>query len=315
MRSDLLNRAKARVRTLASRTGGPRPDQKALAQARRRVRKLEGDVQTLRDRVDDTRAVLRATREDLTTAREGLRATREELKQTRISLRDPWVDRPLPQHVIDVIAAVRAENLTYLAAEDLAVLARQVLETDLVGREGLVIETGAALGGSAIVMAAAKDPARPMRVYDVFGMIPEPSERDGEDVHRRYSSIAGGESEGLGGDTYYGYRDDLHAEVTASFARHGTAVEDHGVELVQGLFEDTLQVDGPVAFAHLDGDWYESTKVCLERIAPHLVAGGRIVLDDYFHYSGCRDAVDDYFADRPGYRLERRVKLHVVRLT
>jgi asparagine synthase (glutamine-hydrolysing) len=68
-----------------------------------------------------------------------------------------------------------------------------------------------------------------------------------------------------------------------------------------------------VAFAHLDGDWYESTMVCLERIAPLLIQGGRIVLDDYYAWSGCRTAVDEYFADRPGFRLERRAKVHVVR--
>ena len=48
--------------------------------------------------------------------------------------------------------------------------------------------------------------------------------------------------------------------------------------LIQGLFQDTLQLDEPVALAHLDGDWYESTMTCLTRIAPLLVPGGRIVL-------------------------------------
>ena len=52
---------------------------------------------------------------------------------------------------------------------------------------------------------------------------------------------------------------------------------------------------------------------CLERIAPLVVPGGRIVLDDYDHWSGCRRAVDEYFADRPGFRLEHKAKLHVVR--
>ena len=66
-------------------------------------------------------------------------------------------------------------------------------------------------------------------------------------------------------------------------------VGEHNVELVRGLFEDTIDLDEPVAFAHLDGDWYESTMTCLERIAPLLVPGGRIVLDDYYTWSGCRD--------------------------
>ena len=84
--------------------------------------------------------------------------------------------------------------------------------------------------------------------------------------------------------------------------------------LVQGLFQDTLTIEGPVALAHVDGDWYESTMTCLERIAPRLVPGGRIVIDDYFMWSGCRAAVNEYFANRSGYRIEKRAKVHIVRL-
>jgi SAM-dependent methyltransferase len=251
------------------------------------------------------------TTADLEAEVERLRA---ETIRTRESVRDPLADLPLPAEVHTVLDGVRAEHLTYLKPENLQVLARQVLDADLQDRPGLIIETGAALGGSAIVMAAAKDPKRPMKVYDVFGMIPQPSERDGQDVHQRYRTIVSGASKGIGGETYYGYRDNLYDEVSESFARHGIEPAEHNVELVQGLFQDTLRIDEPVAFAHLDGDWYESTMTCLERIAPHLVAGGRIVLDDYFHYSGCRDAVDEYFQGRSGFRLERRMKLHVVRV-
>ena len=101
--------------------------------------------------------------------------------------------------------------------------------------------------------------------------------------------------------------------MTESFSRLGVPVAEHNVELIQGLFEDTIELDEPVAFAHLDGDWYESTMTCLTRIAPLLVPGGRIVLDDYEKWSGCRTAVDEYFAGRDGFRLEQRAKLHVIR--
>ena len=188
-----------------------------------------------------------------------------------------------------------------------------MLDAESDGLAGLVIEAGAARGGSAIVMAAAKAPDRPMKVYDVFGMIPPPTEQDGPDVHARYEKIAGGEARGVGGDTYYGYRDDLYQEVTDSFARLGVPIGEHSVELIRGLFEDTIELDEPVAVAHLDGDWYESTMTCLTRIAPLLVPGGRIVLDDYYQWSGCRAAVDEYFSGRDGFRLERHSRLHVVR--
>jgi predicted O-methyltransferase YrrM len=238
--------------------------------------------------------------------------TKRKLKAARRKLRKR--DKTaLPAEIEDVIAAVRAEHLTYLKPAGLRDLAARTLELERSGTKGLVIEAGTARGGSAIVMAAAKAPERPMKVYDVFGMIPPPTEQDGPDVHERYAKITGGEARGPGGETYYGYRDDLLGEVTASFERHGVPVVERNVELIQGLFQDTITLDEPVALAHLDGDWYESTMTCLERIAPLLVPGGRIVLDDYYAWSGCRTAVDEYFADRPGYRLEHGAKLHVVR--
>lgn len=239
---------------------------------------------------------------------------KQELRATRTSLIDPLPGLELPARVVALINQVRTEHLTYLGVRELTVLARQVADADICEREGLIIEAGTARGGSAIAMAAAKDPTRPMKVYDVFGQIPPPTDEDGADVHARYQKIAEGGAHGVGGDTYYGYRDDLYTEVTESFSRLGVPTDQNNVELVKGLFEDTVQIDEPVAFAHLDGDWYESTMTCLERITPALVKGGRILLDDYFHWSGCRKAVDDYFADRTGYVLERRNKVHVVKL-
>ena len=174
----------------------------------------------------------------------------------------------LPGRVVQTIDAVRGERLTYLKAGMLEDLAACVLRLEREGLAGVIVEAGTARGGSAIVLAAAKSQERPMKVFDVFGMIPPPSERDGADVHRRYETIAAGAAKGPGGETYYGYRDDLYHEVEESFARHGVPVDEHHVELLRGLFEDTIQLDEPVAFAHLDGDWYESTKTCLTRIAP-----------------------------------------------
>jgi Macrocin-O-methyltransferase (TylF) len=247
-----------------------------------------------------------------------LEATRAKLRRTRAQLRDARsrlaeATYDLSPEVEEVIERARAEHLSYLRKNDLRELATIVADADANQLPGLIVEAGTARGGSAIVMAAAKAAARGMKVYDVFGMIPAPSEQDGPDVHRRYEKIAGGEAKGVGGDTYYGYRDDLYEEVKASFSRLGVPVDEHNVELVQGLFEDTIDLDEPVAFAHLDGDWYESTLTCLERLAPLIVPGGRIVLDDYDHWSGCRRAVDEYFADRPGFRFEHKAKLHVIR--
>jgi hypothetical protein len=248
---------------------------------------------------------------DLRESRRKLKATRAQLRDVRAQLAAAAYE--LPPRVEETIAQARREHLTYLKQDNLRELAAMVIDADRGALPGLVIEAGTALGGSAIVMAAAKAPERPMKVYDVFGMIPPPGAHDGSDVHERYETIAGGRARGVGGDTYYGYRSDLYREVDESFTRLGVATAEHNVELVQGLFEDTIELDEPVAIAHLDGDWYESTMTCLTRIAPLLVPGGRIVLDDYYAWSGCRAAVDEYFGGRDGFHREHRTRLHVVR--
>ena len=215
----------------------------------------------------------------------------------------------------EVVRAVRGDALTYLSREALTDLHDRVREAEENGIDGALIEAGCALGGSAIVIAAAKSPDRSLFVYDVFGMIPPPSERDGPDVHARYEVIRSGQSTGIQGAAYYGYEENLLERVRENFERHGFPPAEHSVSLVQGLFQDTIHPDGPVAVAHIDGDWYESVMTCLERIEPHLPVGGVLVIDDYEAWSGCRTAVDEYFADKQDrYAFESHARLHIVRV-
>lgn len=59
----------------------------------------------------------------------------------------------------------------------------------------------------------------------------------------------------------------------------------------EGLFEDTLCMESPleIAVLRLDGDLYESTRVCLEQLFPLVSKGGWIIIDD-FDLSGSRKA-------------------------
>jgi hypothetical protein len=55
---------------------------------------------------------------------------------------------------------------------------------------------------------------------------------------------------------------------------------------------------GPIGVLRLDGDWYESTKCCLDQLFDQVVPGGYIIIDDYGHWEGCRHAVDEFLAHR-----------------
>jgi hypothetical protein len=51
---------------------------------------------------------------------------------------------------------------------------------------------------------------------------------------------------------------------------------------------------GEIAILRLDGDWYASTRVCLEHLYDKVVRGGFIIVDDYGCYEGCKKAVDEF---------------------
>lgn len=213
-----------------------------------------------------------------------------------------------------IIRQVLQERLTYLDARALADLHIATLAVKEHNLPGLLIETGCALGGSALVMASAKDVDRPFFIYDVFDMIPSPSARDGEDVYARYSTIAAGQAKGIGGDLYYGYQKSLQEQVQQTFERYKLPVDANNIHLIKGLYEDVLNPQQPIALAHIDCDWYESVMVCLQRIEPHLVPGGKLIIDDYWHWSGCRTAVDEYFANkRHLYTFTSHARLHITR--
>jgi len=202
--------------------------------------------------------------------------------------------------------AVQADHLTYLHVlklRRLERLARSAAEQ----AEGAYCEFGIALGGSGILLAKhAQRNNRAFHGFDVFGMIPPPtSDKDGDDAKARFEIISTKKSKGLGGQEYYGYRDDLFDDVCNAFARHNVPVNDSSIQLHKGLFEDTLSdlPDFPIAFAHIDCDWYDPVKLCLEQTHARSTQGTIILLDDYHDYDGCKTATQEFLAAHPEYEL------------
>jgi O-methyltransferase len=73
------------------------------------------------------------------------------------------------------------------------------------------------------------------------------------------------------------------------------------INYVRGRVEDTVPSCAPaeIALLRLDTDWYEPTRHELEHLYPRLATRGVLIIDDYGHYAGARQAVDEYFADSP----------------
>lgn len=69
-----------------------------------------------------------------------------------------------------------------------------------------------------------------------------------------------------------------------------------------GWFEATVANPNPIAIAllRLDGDLYESTKVCMQHLFPRVSLAGWVIVDDY-PLSGCRKAIHEVIIPQPMY--------------
>lgn len=86
------------------------------------------------------------------------------------------------------------------------------------------------------------------------------------------------------------------------------------VEVYEGFFDATLPSFGAknISVLRLDGDWYESTMVCLRTLYDSVVPGGMTIIDDYFDWNGCAKAVHEFLGERSGGdRIRTGVLSHV----
>ena len=61
---------------------------------------------------------------------------------------------------------------------------------------------------------------------------------------------------------------------------------------------DQQNIPLKIACLRLDTDWYESSKIELEKLYDNVVSGGVVIFDDYYHWDGQRKATDEFFQSR-----------------
>jgi len=210
----------------------------------------------------------------------------------RLRARDvPRVARKLRDLLVrdefgDLYDAVRPYTmLNHSRAHSLYEGVRQVVARDIPGD---IVECGVARGGSAALMALAlgdqKQNARSRKIFafDTFAGLPPPTIDDPDyELARHWTGKCRGDE----------------AEVRALFHELGVA---DITECIKGTFRETLPrwESGPIALLHLDGDWYESIRVCLEQLWDRVSPGGIVQVDDYGAWAGARKAVDEFIATR-----------------
>lgn len=164
-------------------------------------------------------------------------------------------------------------------------LAKDVCSRDIPGQ---FVECGVAAGGSsgllATIIARYSRQPRKLFSFDSFEGMPTPSQHD-------VSNGQSAEATGWGTGTC--------AAPEASLREVCRKLDvEHLVQPVKGLFGNTLPIwrgkIGPIALLHMDGDWYSSTRDILENVFDQVVPGGRVQIDDYGYWDGCRLAVAEY---------------------
>ena len=163
--------------------------------------------------------------------------------------------------------------------------------------EGDVAECGVWRGGSmmavALTLKQMGDTTRNLFLYDTFAGMSAPSERD-----RRFDGVPAEEllreSDQNAIIWCYASLEDVRSNLLT------TGYPESKIHFVEGRIEETIPRTLPdrLCLLRLDTDWYESTMHELMYLYPKLVEHGVLIIDDYGHWRGVKEATDNYFGQR-----------------
>jgi O-methyltransferase len=164
---------------------------------------------------------------------------------------------------------------------NLYALAQRIEEEQIPGD---VIECGVYNGGTAAILARIATRSKMNRtvwLFDSFRGMPETNEKDGKQAREYIGKVVGSLDQVK----------ELLQKADANMSR---------VKIVTGMFQDTFPQTEikKIALLNLDCDWYESVRLCLEKFYDSVVPEGFVSIDDYGHWPGCREAVDNFFKER-----------------
>jgi len=150
--------------------------------------------------------------------------------------------------------------------------------------KGDIIECGVYNGGSAAMMMIPQlglKETRDIWLFDSFEGLPPPTKNDGTFEQENY---------------YEGWCKGTIQRVEEIFKHF--RIPEKRTHIVAGWFENTFPLQlsniNQIALLHIDADWYESVKICLETFYPKVSSGGYIEFDDYGKFSGCKKAIQEY---------------------
>ncbi|MDP1561081.1 MAG: TylF/MycF/NovP-related O-methyltransferase [Pirellulaceae bacterium] len=164
---------------------------------------------------------------------------------------------------------------------------------------GDFVECGVWRGGSSVAMIRSllnhDVRSRDLWLYDTFEGMSSPTDHDVDCFGNPAANLLDRDREDRVAPTSVWCEASLE-DVQSNVGRCGYPRDK--MHFVQGKVEDTIpqQIPDQIALLRLDTDWFESTWHELTHLYPRLVPGGILIIDDYGHWQGCRQAVDQYLA-------------------
>lgn len=211
----------------------------------------------------------------------------------------------------------RVRPYTVTTPERIFALCEAVRYVTRAGVPGSIVECGVWAGGSMMAVSIAlqhlDDPSRDLYLFDTFEGMTEPTGRDIDvdgipaSTHFQRGPRSNDDRFWTSDGVRMRWAAAPRAEVQARLEATGYPVS--RLHLVAGPVEETLPANAPadIAVLRLDTDWYESTAHEMVHLLPRLVAGGVLIVDDYGHWRGAREAVDEYLAAHGVHLLLNRI--------
>ena len=164
--------------------------------------------------------------------------------------------------------------------------------------EGDIVECGVYRGGSMMTVAytlmSMQTINRDLYLYDTFEGMTTPESVD-RDCYGKTASDQLQSTNKLSQESIWCYSSLKDVEEAMGLTKYPT----DKLHFIKGRVEDTLPNQAPkkIALLRLDTDWYQSTYHSLVHLFPLLTQGSVIIIDDYGHWQGARQAVDNYLKE------------------
>jgi hypothetical protein len=192
--------------------------------------------------------------------------------------------------IVEIIDSVRSRTMT--SPERLQALCDTVGYLVQNRVPGAFVECGVWRGGSAMAMALKlirlDSPSRDLYLFDTFKGMTTPAPHD-VDIRGR-SAQSRIKAKRSTGPWLEAPLDDVQNGMRS------TGYPEEFIHYVVGPVEETIPEQSPqeIALLRLDTDWYHSTSHELRFLYPRLSPGAVVIVDDYGHWRGARQAVDEY---------------------